>query len=1051
MAERRIVPLQFDVGLDTGADPRTTVGLSRAQNAVYRRRGALQKRPGRDRLSTAFTGQYKPTHMVELDGRALAFGDGGFALCDADGTQWAVATAADGALVCDVERESYIGVPDVVHSLDACFGDDFFVIAYSRNDPNSTYPEAIYVNVYDLDSKQLSATTTYTNAYTGNICSVRLLRVGDDVHLYYVFNTSTLIYGTKITSPTAIGPSFSMGVSANAGSGAGVDVAYFDGCVVPNSGGDPIVVLFYKNASNDMEARFLPNGETTGASTVSVATPDVYGGRCTCFARDDTHVDLVWNNQTNRTIDAVSYDATGSPPSVYIAANTWPIPGSTYVNDEPFALCGINAHRSDAANRTTAYAMFFEGFNDLDPPVIKEIELRNNASTMALAVTDTINGAHLATKPIRIDDSDWLVGIMARSLRGSRLTAQDTFFWLAIYGTDPKQTVPVAQAAKYRAALPCRNGSAYRDHSGLPGVHSQGGRYWSALPYTVNREISTVGQQDASVYSIDLYGLKLSSVDVQDLSLDRAAFIAGSIPYVCDGRYELFEQGFLMYPEELQCTAVAGSDLIADTIYDYKATYERVDRRGYRWQSAPTPTTSSATTTSSNRNIEVLVPTLSITRIRDWDSPLVAASRGDGVNIVLWRKKRTDQVFRRVSSTPNDSSVAELTITDDVADVSISTNERLYTTGGKLEALSPAPYRAAMLHDGRLFVANRERERTEIEYTRKLVPYEAPAFSDSLLLRVPELGGRITAMVDDHDRGIVFKESAIFGFDGVGLTDLAGGSNYRVYQISDKLGCNNCRAIAKTPDAVLFATGGAGIYGLRSNRPSPVGDPVRYHNTTQTIEQAFAVPESSEAVFLCSDGPSLVFNWYYQKWSTWENHDAISGICIGQAALYYGTESGEIWAEDGTNFDDNGVFVPLDVITAWIYPGNFGGYGRLREIALIGDFRADADLKIEIGWDNEPSWDDSPEYEAGANLAASEYGAYFGDGLTPLSTYADKAMIVRIWPSRRKCTSFRLRIYDEQSDGGSVTSAGFALVGMAVDLAPKRGVHKAGTARQAGV
>src|SRR5690606_28175652 len=75
----------------------------------------------------------------------------------------------------------------------------------------------------------------------------------------------------------------------------------------------------------------------------------------------------------------------------------------------------------------------------------------------------------------------------------------------------------------------------------------------------------------------------------------------------------------------------------------------------------------------------------------------------------------------------------------------------------------------------------------------------------------------------------------------------------------------------------------------------------RFQN--QTIVAANAIPGTSEIRFACSDGETLVYNYFFNEWSVFTNHISIdAGIYKGN--YYHVKPDGHVYLSNNSFIDD---------------------------------------------------------------------------------------------------------------------------------------------------
>ena len=529
--------------------------------------------------------------------------------------------------------------------------------------------------------------------------------------------------------------------------------------------------------------------------------------------------------------------------------------------------------------------------------------------------------------------------------------------------------------------------------------------------------------------------LEFDAAEYDGTQLGQNLHIAGGILLAFDG-VSATELGFNYYPENITTAQPAGP-LTGD--YSFRVIYEWVDGRGQIHRSAPS---TQINLTLAADEVVLTVPTLRLTSKLDVKIVVYATVAGGAT------------VFYRAAEVANDASVDTLDITVDA----VNTNqELLYTVGGTLDNIAPPAAKVAHKHKGRVFLGGLESSNT-IVYSREHVTGEGVAFSDFLSLNVDSLGGGVTAMATLDDKLVIFKQDATFVLVGDGPTDNGTLNDFSIPElVSGDIGCIDPRSIARLPDGILFKSE-KGIYLLdRGLSFIYVGDRVEDYNNEQ-VTSAVVIDELNEVRFTTLDGPTLVFNYYFNQWSTFTNYSAISAInAVG--TYKHLLPDGTVNSED-SSFDDNGTRIKLAIETGWF---NFGtlnsnwygmngplGFQRVYRIGFLGEFYSHHIMKLQLAYDYEKAYTDTIYYATDGNIASNYYGddATYGDS----EVYGGTQGTVLQWrhkPTRQKCGSIKVRVEDIDTVGAE-SSASFGFISMAFEVGVKSGIERMGSGNTIG-
>lgn len=500
--------------------------------------------------------------------------------------------------------------------------------------------------------------------------------------------------------------------------------------------------------------------------------------------------------------------------------------------------------------------------------------------------------------------------------------------------------------------------------------------------------------------------------------------IAGGIVNTYDG-VNVVEHSFHVFPEDLtngSPTGTGGNYANGET-YAWKALYEWVDAKGQLHRSAPSVATS-YTAAAALTSVSVTVPTLRLTG-------------KSGVKVVLYRTVGNGTIYYRSQETDNDTSADTVTIVDDTADTDLSNNEILYTTGGVLENIAPPACQSIVKHKNRLFLLGLE-DGNEVQYSKEHVTNEGVQFSDALKIRVDSAGGALKAAGSMDGRLFLFKKSRIFVLSGDGPVDTGAQNDFRPpEELASDVGTEEQDSVVLTPVGLMFKSA-KGIYLLnRSLQVKYVGAPVEDFNSL-TITSATVIEDQNEVRFTTSSGACLVYNYYFDEWSTFTNYSAVSAI-NGLGTYLHLKANGTVNKEIVGQFDDNGSSIKLAMETSWLSFAGLQGFQRVYWLYVLGEFEHHHYTTVKLAYDFENYYTEQKYFNTQTGLGTSTYGddATYGDS----DVYGGTDSTVfqfRLKPARQKCQSVKIRIEDidtlADNFGGS-----FSLTNMSFIVGRKSG------------
>lgn len=479
---------------------------------------------------------------------------------------------------------------------------------------------------------------------------------------------------------------------------------------------------------------------------------------------------------------------------------------------------------------------------------------------------------------------------------------------------------------------------------------------------------------------------------------------------------------------------------VANQQYYYQVTYEWSDNQGNLFRSAPSiPIT---ITTSGDNAIVLDVPTLRLTY--KTSSP---------VKIVIYRWSVAQQNYYQVTSINlpilNITSSDYITFTDVLSDAQILGNNIIYTTGGVLEDVAPPPTSITTLFNNRLWVLDAEDtnllwfskqviEATPVEMSDLLTMYIAPTTS------AQGSTGPITALSAMDDKLIIFKENAIYYLNGIGPDNTGANNQYSdATFITSTVGCTVQQSIVFMPNGLMFQSD-KGIWLLgRDLSTTYIGAPVEQYNSNVVLS-ALNIPGTNQVRFTLDNGVTLMYDYYYGQWGTFNGIPAISST-LYQSLHTYINASGAVFQETPGAYTDNSSPVLMSFTTAWINLAGLQGYQRFYFMYLLGRYISPFKLNVGISynynstklqtvlvtpnstapaWGGDNSWGGSPIW-GGTSIADQTAGNVFQ---------------VRVFPTLQQCESFQItatEIYDPSF--GVAAGAGLTLSGLNLIIGAKRG------------
>lgn len=540
-------------------------------------------------------------------------------------------------------------------------------------------------------------------------------------------------------------------------------------------------------------------------------------------------------------------------------------------------------------------------------------------------------------------------------------------------------------------------------------------------------------------------GINVGSLNFTDATLSSSEIgtnlnISGGMMWAYDGQ-TINEQGFHLFPDSIECiwatpggAMAAKPDGVTNTnAYYYRVTYEWTDSQGNIFRSAPSVPVGVTTTGAGLGNVTVKVPTLRLTYKTD-------------VKIVIYRWSVANQTYYQVTSittpTLNNKSVDFISYGDADADAAIVGNNILYTTGGVLEDTGGPACTATTLFDNRLWCINAE-DRNLLNFSKQVIEATPVEMSDLLSIFVaPTTGsqgstGPMECLFPMDDKLIISKKNAFYYINGSGPDNTGANAQYsQPIFITSTVGSDNQNSFVFTPKGLMFQSD-KGIWLLSRGLDTVyVGAPVEKYNQYR-VNSAVNIPGANQARFTLSNGITLVYDYFYEQWSTFSGVPAISST-LYEGLHTYINSSGMVSQETPGIYLDNGNPVLLSFLTSWINLAGLQGYQRAYFFYLLGQYLTPHKLNLNIAYDYNESPTQStlitPDNFAPNYGVSSPYGQE--------SSYGGPGNIEqwRVFLTKQRCQSFQINlseIYDQSL--GAPSGRGLTLSGLNLIVAIKKG------------
>ncbi len=796
------------------------------------------------------------------------------------------------------------------------------VIVYAWKDVPTGSTSGVYVAAAD---KTTGAVLLAPTAVGTSSSRPRLLALTSVIHLYYVQGTE--LKGLSI-SPTSLAST--VGAAATT-IGTAVNT-YYDACVVSNS----VAIAYRRSVTTSYEVKLVTAALSVTAST-KVRTCD--GVIAIAYEPNNSRLQIVRTDGSNPVNFLGDLLNSSTLADVYTDQALGAIPGST-TNDQLTA-----AFRSVADSSNYRCYVFWS--NEASNPgttsqvYYNYVDTANNIGTAAASAPLFVHNLGIGSRAFDHEGSVyvWLTFAKQSTVGSTGFKSAEQNSYILMSDT----VVPHAKACTAK-------GGGYQTVGYLPGVQSLGsGQYaWCGI----ERRIIKVGTAISSTG----YSARAPRDIVLTFDSDAARRCArlGDTLYVSGGQiiqYDgegIAEVGFHIYPFYFNALASSGGSMDAGT-YTHKGSYRWDNAKGERERS--TTATTDETALTANQRTSMTVANLPVTRktgtrstpaIEIWrttanptiDAPFYLVTDQDPANTGL-----TENAYLANSTGSRTSSLL-----DDIVDSALTALENHPENGGILENLSPPAASIVAASQERLFIAGIPGLPFQIAYSKLRSSGDIASFHDALVVDLPADGGPITALSFLDDTLIAFKETAVYAIPGDGFDNSGSGQNYGpARKLSDDVGAVSAESVAQTPNGLIFKSS-KGWYMLpRGGVPEYIGDKVAAFDS-DTVK-AVNVVEAQHQVRCLTGSRMLVWDYLVNEWSEWTIADGL-GACVWNGTHTYAFTTGAKSEQSSYSSLTYG----LDLETAWIKLADLQGFGAVRWLMVLGEYRSTHALRIRIAY-----------------------------------------------------------------------------------------------------
>jgi hypothetical protein len=554
-------------------------------------------------------------------------------------------------------------------------------------------------------------------------------------------------------------------------------------------------------------------------------------------------------------------------------------------------------------------------------------------------------------------------------------------------------------------------------------------------------------------------GLKDVSVDLDSdgYTVNKAggaAYIPGAITWQYDG-FNPVEASFMMYPEmDIDFGATAhpdvtvsqpGGQAIPAGTYGYKVYYEWHNKAGELIRSSAIPFSVLVSVTSK---VTLTIPTLAHTQ--------KFGLRGD-VSIGVFRTSATGTVYHRCSGIDpsvttgdnpyvfNDTDVDSVSFVDNMTDTTLLDNEIDPQTGGILDNVSFPASTVMVEAKRRLFFAGGSIKSNRVFYSKLRSDGVPVEFNDALSIELPDRGGAVTALTELRDNLIVFKKSQIYAVSGDGPNNAGFGDFQEPVLISSDVGCKDVRSVVITPDGVMFQSD-KGIYLLSKDfSVAYIGAEVEAFNSL-TITSAELVPDQNIVMFLSSDGSTLVYDYIFRQWSTFTNHQGVSGT-LWNGKYTYIDSNGNVFRQNSDKYTDGNTAYKLRLKTGPIRIDDLQNFWRCKRVYVLAEYFSSHKLRMNTWFNRELAPRETEIFDPLDFISDEKWGDndFWGAGAVWGGDIDSRDYQFSYAPATQKCQSVS---FEFEEIPGTEAGRAFELTELALMWAPMQGLGRLEAARR---
>lgn len=1023
--------LPFVRGIDQGGnDPKASAGLTVAENCVIDHRGTISKRFGKTAVGST---NYTERNIGEHKGRPVLFD--GTSIRKADGSEVGSSSAFDQVDTYGVsEMKIASSVLEATSDYVQDDGTAYMMSApevFRANDiifSSWVIYNTIYFRTVDANSgAQIAVRASNT---TGGGATVRVVPMFDQGYAFYFYIGSLTndVYVRPVSLTTGeFDDTWTLDLTSITSCVIADETVPIDACRLDE---DTVALVYKESAADDIViAQITFSGSNFSSSSVKQVTKADVEYVC-CCRWSDTEVFVGYYTEPTLAQRHVygAVHSTGAVTSSEVELTTVAIDQDEHINAMTCIPVG-----------STVVCYWVVGLYDtpdwLDSTLWHAV-FTDVAGTGTVADWRKVAGhVTLWTKPwLSSDGNQVFLGVHSSHSMGSwyeGLTSADI--------ADPQRMLCViARANIDDSEYVCgkwmigtadqlgNSGFARSNKAPVVSVFSGDGReprnyydtddvVWYAAALEIGEDMYDSIQAQKSL-------LQFVSFDddggeqVTDFETRNEMIFPGSMPSLFDGR-DLLPYGLLMAPPKPELEITAGgttafkdsptSSQVLTGLHTYAACYEVTDGGGNVWRSPMSPVSSIEVSEDDQVNVTVRYYRL------PWVNQLYLSGN---IHIVVFRSfTGGSKDLRRWVSLPNLETTVSLTLDDD-GYVVAGNGQEYSLAGAVLGDNQPPPFDIATVWKSRVFVVHQQFPDRLIRFSKEQVEGYGHGFPPSFYIDVTPRYGNITALEALDDKLVIFKRNAVMATSGRGPTDTGEHYGYAPpFLLADGIGCKSQRSVVTTPAGVLFESDDSIMILRRNGGVEPVGRSVKWLTDGTSIQAATANARDNSVYFFLADGKTLVYNYLFNAWTTWDNCGADDAVTIDGVVYFKEQGSNKVFFIDESSYLDEGTtWVTMRVRTSLINLAGLFRSKRIWEYFLEGYAHGTITLTIRIAYEGDPVWIDELTMDTEA-LAKWDWSKYFESAYEDEDTHGDQNLTLRWRGSRTRDEQF-IQIEIEDAD-----------------------------------